>query len=401
MASNLQQALDLTEATNLYKTKFGKRSENAYNSANVLLGRVRKSFSFTGKKMEFPIPLSFQGGVGAGTLPEANVAEYEDINFTASKVYAVTRYDREAIKAAMSDEGAFFRATAENVDKTVEAFNRWMSIILHGDGDGALGVIASGGVVDNGSGNYTLTIDGDTSMFNFSKRDFVNIETGNTDLFEVESIDVSARTVTVQRSSGGSQVPAAADEIFMQGSEDAVPQGIGGVTTASSGTKYGVSIADPFISSSIAAGGSGVTPDLLNQIMLEVEEASGQTPNLLLCSYTQYRKILNQLEDQKRYPIEPRAQNLKGKIQFSGVEFMSTQGSVPIVPDRFCPRDRVYALNDNHIEIYHRPGFGWFDDDGTVFLRVADDDKYEARYGGYMECFINPPFQGVIDGLST
>ena len=125
-----ETAFNLTDLTNLYKIKYGKRSENAYNSANVLLGRARKSFNFTGKKMEFPMELSFQGGVGAGTLPKSNVADVEDVNFTASRVYATALYEREAIKAAMSDEGAFFRATGETVRKTVEAFNRWASIIL-------------------------------------------------------------------------------------------------------------------------------------------------------------------------------------------------------------------------------------------------------------------------------
>ena len=61
----------------------------------------------------------------------------------------------------------------------------------------------------------------------------------------------------------------------------------------------------------------------------------------------------------------------------------------------------MYALNDNHIHIHHRPDFGWFDDDGTVFLRQADLDGYEARYGGYLEVYINPAFQGVIEGLAV
>ena len=34
---------DLQSASNLFKIKYGKLSENVYNSANVLLGRVKKS----------------------------------------------------------------------------------------------------------------------------------------------------------------------------------------------------------------------------------------------------------------------------------------------------------------------------------------------------------------------
>jgi hypothetical protein len=397
----IEEVFNLTDLANLFKTKYGKRSENAYNSANVLLGRVKKSFNFTGKKMEFPMDLSFQGGVGAtdgSSLPEANPAEVEDVNFTAKRVYSISKYDREAIKASMSDEGAFFRSTGETVKKSVEAFNRWASIILHGDGTGELGIVSS----VTGSNPYVLTVtDASWIAANWSKRDFVNIETGNSDTFEITTVDKTAKDVTVQRRSGDAQIPAGTDEIFMQKSEDNVPQGLRAITLATSGTKYGVTIADPFISQSINAASAGITPDLINQIVLKVEEESGMTPNMILTSYVQFRKILNQLEDQKRYSLPPRAKNLQGQIMFTGVEFMSTQGPIPIFPDRFVRDDLLYALNDDYIECMHRPGFGWFDDDGSVFLRESGKDHYEARYGGYYENYIAPPFQGVIHTLAT
>ena len=80
---------------------------------------------------------------------------------------------------------------------------------------------------------------------------------------------------------------------------------------------------------------------------------------------------------------------------------MSVDGPIGIFPERFVEDDTIYLLNDSHIHMYHRPDFGWFDDDGTVFLREANSDSYEARYGGYLECYINPCFHGVITGLSV
>ena len=50
---------------------------------------------------------------------------------------------------------------------------------------------------------------------------------------------------------------------------------------------------------------------------------------------------------------------------------------------------------------YHRPDFGWFDDDGTVFLRLADEDSYEARYGGYFENLIIPTGHGCLKNLAV
>ena len=44
---------------------------------------------------------------------------------------------------------------------------------------------------------------------------------------------------------------------------------------------------------------------------------------------------------------------------------------------------------------------GWFDDDGTVFLRLQNDDAYGARYGGYYENFIIPTGHGFLENLAV
>jgi hypothetical protein len=153
-------------------------------------------------------------------------------------------------------------------------------------------------------------------------------------------------------------------------------------------------------SSQIAAGGAGITADLLNQSMMEVQRKCGKVPNLIITSFTQYRKLLNILEDQKQYMLDPRSQELVGKISFRGLEFMSAAGPVGIFPERFCEEDRVLFLNDNFIEIHHRPDFGFFDDDGTVLLRDSTD-SYSFRFGGYLETYIVPPYHGVVTGLAV
>ena len=73
----------MSDVNALFKIKYEKLSENVYNSANVLLGRVKKSYNFTGKELAIAIPQSFSGGVGSGSLPQSNVAVYGDARITA------------------------------------------------------------------------------------------------------------------------------------------------------------------------------------------------------------------------------------------------------------------------------------------------------------------------------
>jgi hypothetical protein len=391
----------ITNVNNLFKIKYGKLSENVYNSANVLLARQIKRYDFTGKQMFIPVPTSYTGGVGSGTLPTANHSLVEDANLFAKRVYARIEIDREAMKASANDEGAFVRATKWQVQKGVESYMRNSSRILFGDGTGQLGVIDTGGVTDNGGGQYELVITAASfNEANFEEQDYVNIETGSTDLFEIIEVVPSTLTVRVQRISG-SQVPADTDEIFMQGSENNDPQGLKGVLDFASGSLYGISYQRRWAATRQDVAGAGLTTDKMNEIMLEVQRKSGKVPNLILTSFTQFRKLLNLLEDQKQYIVEPRMAELKGKISFRGIEFMSTAGPVPVFPDRFCDEDRMYFINDNYMTCYHRPGFGWFSEDGTVLLRSANADTYEARYGGYYESYIVPSFLGGLVGLAV
>jgi hypothetical protein len=396
-------AFSIANVNNLFKIKYGKLSENVYNSANVMLARQKKKYDFTGRQMFVPVPTSFAGGVGSGTLPTANHSVVEDAIILAKKVYARALIDRESMKAASNDEGAFVRATKWKVQKSVESYMRNASRILFGDGTGALGTIDGGGVTDNGGGDYDLVISAATFLeANWEEQDYVNIGTGSSDLFEVITVDPATLTINVLRFTGAT-VPAPADVIFMQGSENNDPQGFKGVfdfSVAAAGSLYTVPFSRRWSSPVEDKGGAGLTTDFMNELMLSVERRSGKVPNLIVASYTQFRKLLNLLESQKEYQVTPRMPELKGKVSFRGIEFMSTAGAVPVFPERFMKDDEMFFINDNFMDCHHRPGFGWFDDDGTVLLRAANEDEYEARYGGYYENYICPAFHGALRGLA-
>lgn len=393
------QKFNLAEQTELFKINYYKKSENMYNSENVMNGRIRKRYDFTGKQRYVANPLSFSGGVGSGSLPKANGGKYGDSLIEAKRVYARAQIEREAIKASANDAGSFVRATAETVKKAVESYMRNDSRILFADGSGALGTISA--VVD-ADPVFTLTIsDATWQEAKFEEQDFVNIGSGDSSLFEIEEVLVATKQVIVRRGTG-SKVPAPADVIFMQGSESNDPQGLDGILQASiagSGSLYNIPVQRRWSMTHEDASGSGVTTDRMNGIMLDVERKFGKVPNMIMTSYVQYQNILALLEDQKVYNLPNR--NLKGALSFQGVEFMSTRGPIGIFVDRFCQDDRIYFLNDNFIERHHRPDFGWFDDDGTVFLRTADSDDYEARYGGYYQNYIVPTAHGCLYGLAV
>ena len=397
-------AFSLTAQSALFKTKFGKLSENAYNSASPILGTVKKQYDFVGEDMKVAVPTFFAGGVGSGVLPTANPASAVKATISAKRVYATTQIEREALKASSSDEGAFVEAMKWNVQKTVEAWNRNASRIMFGDGSGSLGITTAANATGTATAPVVIISAASWVEGHWEENDYVNFSVDLSSVFAITSVVPSTRTVSLQRISGALDLTAnnTAKTVYMQNSKDNDPIGLKGVLDAVPGdTRYGVAVARRFQATQIAAGGSGISTDIMNELISKIMFNSGKAPKLIVTSYTQMRKIKNFLEDQKVYMIDPRASELKGKISWSGIEYMANGAKLAIIEDRMCPDDRMYALNTDFITSYHRPGFGWFDDDGTVFLRETNSDAYGARYGGYYENYIIPSFHGVVSGLAV
>jgi hypothetical protein len=399
----------LSTASNLFKIKYGKLADNTYNSANVLLGRCKKEYNFVGKRMDIAVPTSFAGGVGSGSLPIANYASVQDAVIEAKKMYAVGQIDREAIKAASVDSGSFVELTKYSTQKAVESWMRNMSRTLFNDGTGSLGVTTAAAAGGTAAAPTVVISSATWKEANFEERDYIMLDSvtnpySTSAIWEITAVAPSTRTLTLSRISGTVDLTAdtGAKTLYMQYSKDNDPAGLKGVLDATSGTQYSITVGRRWqASAQINASSAGITADVLNQGMMEIQRKSGKVPNLIITSFTQYRKLLNILEDQKQYLLDPRAQDLVGKISFRGLEFMSAAGPVGIFPERFCEDDRVYLLNDNYLTIHHRPDFGFFDDDGTVLLRDASSDSYSFRFGGYCQFYVTPNFHGVITGLAT
>lgn len=416
----------LTETSGLFLTKFQARSANHYNSQNLMDGRMKKRYDFTGKQMNIETQLSFSGGVGAKLLPQANTSVVEQAVITAKKNYARCYVDRESLKAASSTEGSFQKFMAYPVKKTVESFNRNSNRILFGDGTGILGR-GDGATNVTGAGTtgnpYIVTLRAsDWNVANFEEQDYIQLVTGLgasdnlggaaeggdtvTNLLLLQEVVPATRKLKLVGTSAalaalvaGPAALATTSGFCMQRSYLAEPQGLRGVTMATTGSLYGVTVKRRWQSTQVNAASQGIVTDMINDIILQVEKAVGIPPKVAITNYNQVRKILAQLEDQKVYNLPNK--NLKGHLGFDGVQIMTSRGAIGLFADRMCDEDKMYFLNEDYMTRYHRPDFGWFDDDGTVFLRTPDDeDSYEARYGGYYENLIDPTFQGVIYGLA-
>lgn len=411
---------DSANEANLMKIKYERLIEDQFNKSNPIFGRLKKKTDFVGSQKDVAIVQSIGGGVGAGKLPTANENKIGKAILFTKKNYATVSIDRETMKAARTDEGSFVRMTAFPVKIATQSFDRNLERqVTRGDISGE-GTLVSGDASNSnvsGAGTsgdpYIVSLDAASTYF---PAEFACIEEGDilnanseTDELEVVAMseDVADGYSTGTLSLVGTSATLAAltgvgpfgasDKLYMQNSKDSEVTGIQGAISATSGSLYGVTVGRRWKAYQKDASAAALSTDLMNDVVLNVKRQSGKSPKMIICHHHQYIKLLNLLEDHKRYNVPSR----KGEFSFSALSFMSADGEIPVMTSRFIDSDKMYFLNDDHLELHLRPGgFEWFDEDGTVFLREAKD-SYEARYGGYGQTFINPHFQGYLYNLAV
>ena len=416
----------LSSFSEYMKTKWGKVSDNVYNSHTPLLMRLSREHNFVGEDERAPVPTGYEGGVGSssdGSLPDAGQSNAEKYTITTKSVYGRTSIRRQLMKQAQKKEGSFVKAVGHKMGKAVESYVRNTSRMLFNDGTGSLAIGSASAANVTGSGTtgdpYLVELkmqDSTTASVatnkkaNLEKRDKVNVNTETTKL-EITAVTVASdKDITLSLVGTSSRLATlstsnpfgASDTLYMQGSKDTDIEGLRGVLDATSGSKYGITIGDRWQAFQKAVTTS-ISSDLALEMLLGVHDQCGQPVDLIVTSYKQWRKFSNVLEDKKDITISPRygSEKLKAKVGFNAIAMKSPfNQDVPIVIDRFCEDDRMYFLNTKQMRLKHAPDHGWFNDDGTIFMRETDTDSYEARYGGYKEAFIIPSFHGVLTGLT-
>lgn len=405
MPTNLEKKFTITDVNALFKTDF-KEYQDVVTNRDSAVYALMKSKPMTGKQTEFPEASGFAGGASAGRLGDAYPGTYNTVRFSHKKLYTRTMFERDAVAASMDSKGAFVRAIEEPFEKGVETHAWNMNRALWANTTG-LGTIKGTGVVDNGSGNYTITISDATWVSAmWEENQFVNTGTG-TDKFLIQSVDPDLKAVTIQRQAGGGDIPADADIVYLQNSRTNDPTSIPSVLKATSGSLYNITVGRRWKAYQQLSVGAAIDFDIVNDTLLAVESKVGKRNRTthIFTSYKQFGKLINQSEDHKRYPIQNTTVGARDKrmqeIGFSGIQVMTSSGPIPILPERFIRDDEMYFLNMNHITRHVMPKSGWVADDGRNYLRVEGEDAFSAYYAWYGENFIIPTSQAILAGLST
>lgn len=404
----IKDRITLSNHSELFKEFYIPLAEAAINTATPFKTMIKRIKNFTGSNVKGVVRLSRGGGVGNYVIPRASTRKSSPITYTPQALWATSVLDWEAMVASGDDKGAFVDVTVDEVEGCMEAFTMNESRQCFGTSDGILGTLDGTAPVDNGDGTWTFSVSNASWFYpNWEIGHIVNFHT-NLDPFEIVYVDKANQDIKVERRDGSFDPTTLTNQnVYMQNSRGKELIGLKQIADATDDgvqTLYGLRVQPRYQSRRYNGGSKPLIPDMLVEQCALQDEDTGKTYSAIIMNAIQYTSLENQLEGKKEYTQLKSNDSRFADMGWEAITLQTKNGKIPIITDLFCPKDRVYFVTKDKMEMRERPKFGWLQFDGKQYLREFNEGetpKYKALFGGYEQFFHHPAYLGVIYDLEV
>lgn len=339
-----------------------------------------------------------------GALPTAGSQGVVNLLIPVCHLKGRIQLSYEVMRASRSDKGSFVRAMDLEQKGLVNDVARQRNRALSGFGSEILAVVTiatAAGLnvaVDNPGG-----VSGTVNPTRFIKPGMViaiqpnNASTVRT-IFTVSAASgslVSAATAVITASVGDvltlgtTSVSAAGAGSFGQnnvgGSDasDLAPQGILGLVDNGTfvATIFGLSrTANTFYESTVMPNVGTINTDILQRGVDNAEEVSGEMIDKFVCHSSVRREISKMTEADRRYDATGAAKNYDAGTLAGANKKDLTYNGWSFRTDKDFAYGYLAGINSSHLQWLPETKGEWAEDDGTILLRIANVDAYEARF---------------------
>ena len=360
---------------------------------NPLLAQIQRSTAeVVGKDVKKLVKFGVNGGIGAGSetgaLPAASGSGRVQLTSTLKNLYGTIEISDKALRASANDEGAFVNLLNDEMQTLVKSASFNFGRMLYGDGSALVGYV---GTIKQ---NNTLEIEDMRNLFEGMILDFKDMSgelipqlVGR----KIIALDRAKRTITLD----GPDIDGlmnGGENIYLHGSEDYEITGLKAIF--GQGDLYGVnrnqcSAMKPYKKMSVC----DITENVIQTAIDTIEENSGSKINFIVCSWGVRRALAEVLRQNK---VVMPTMELAG-----GFTAMSFNG-IPVVADRFCPRNTMYLLNTNDFKLCQLCDWKWLEgEDGKILKQIPGKPVYTATLVKYAELLCeNPSGQGILMGIN-
>ncbi|MBQ7339601.1 MAG: phage major capsid protein [Clostridia bacterium] len=386
-------AVNLTNADSALKSYYLDVVKDKLNySVNPFLAAIKHSTEDVyGKDVRKLAVHGLNGGIGAGTedgkLPASSSNNYTQLVSTLKNIYGTIEISDKAIRASQSDTGAFVSLLNAEMEGLINASTYNFGRMLFGDGTGKIAKVAcvnpEGVLVDSveklkvGMVVDFCTLEGEIIPGGASRK--------------IADIDVINSTFNVVGEPLANEDITADCILTVQGSCNNEITGLGAIFGNAS-TLYGIDRVGNDWLKPYKAQVSDITENDIQTALDEIEIASGNSVNFIVCSWGVRRALIKLLSENRS--------NIHTMELTGGFKAISYNG-IPIVADRFCPKGTMYLLNTDDFSLNQLCDWQWMEgDDGKVLRQVPGKPVYTATLVKYVELMCSRPCgQGMISGI--
>lgn len=330
-----------------------------------------------------------------GGLPTAGSQGIKNLKVPIAHLKGRIQLSYEVMRASRTDKGAFVRAMDLEQKGLVNDISRQRNRALAGFGSEILAVITTGvaantvQTIKNPGG-----VSGTVNPGRFVQPGMVIVVTDPTGVTVRSTtvatvVSVSGATLTLDTA-----IATTTNDVISLATSSLVSTGQGSINAASMGilgivdsTTYVTTIfgldrsltANAFFRSQIMPSVGTVNADTLQRGIDNCEEISGETIDKFVCHSSVRREIAKLTEADRRYAAGS-AQNFDAGTQAGAGKKDLTFNGWSFRTDKDMAYGTLIGLNTSHLFWLPETKGEWADDDGTVLLRVANVDAYEARF---------------------
>lgn len=387
----------LSEVNDIAKDYYSDVYVNTTNPDTPLknsIGKIQR-FSYTGRKFIFGVKTAIGGGASNAavnkSLPDAAEGTYDQGEETTVRTYTRMAADLHLLEVTKKQQGSYRPMLAELMEDRLQAHDLECNRQMFSGGDGKLALVggtpgasatqtlASDYGVTNGGNGVNHVTPGDTLAFFLANGTLIGRKA-------VTGVDRDAGTVTLDSSITTTLTTNFVSKSTSDSSNYEAGEAKGLLACFANAALHGIPYASvkPTVESN-----SGTLREINDSLVMKtlatVRAKSRKTPNLaitqdgVVLKYSELFLPLRRIDGQDE-------QIMAGYKPISSIQFAG--GSIPVMTDLDCPRNRMFLLNTTAVGLLDLLGTEWASADGAQFDRVVGQDAIE----GYIRKYWNMAF---------
>ncbi len=397
--------------------------QSAYNKATPLLSKITQSLSLSGRKGIFPVQFGANEGhymrADRGTFGGSQVNQPLLAEIASVFAYSIFEISGPTISAT-KDEWAFQEALSLSLEQTLTGAKLDRSRrLLNASAEGNIALVQSKTsttviVVDSPLGLTSYI--GNVDVKNILRKDMpIDVidtvsppATKHHDDVLITAVSHTGTGTTVTVDTAEATAPADGDFVARSGNYNlenvglfngVFPASLGGTDTYLNVSRTG-NIGWQGVTVDAANGGGSTValdPDMIRDTIDQVQEDSGERPNLIVVNFKQRRNIFNLLQPQVRFA----PMNLPGGLTENTLHW----DDMPVLVERFFPPQHIAFLNTSFWYHCIEKDFEWIPGDGGTVLHSmvttgVDSFRAVGRFYGNGPVTLFPATNGILHGVT-